>query len=222
MALLLIRRVIGIVCTIRVGLQVFYIQDPHWGIHNMQFGDNPVTRNDRPVPDPWAIIQAVNLYLYCMHNPVMFIDPSGLDFITVIITLAKKAAPHVTRVGNWFSAHAQRFGHWVGGLFGQGSRAAAEISVSLSNFTVSNKHLQNAGGNWARFSTNSATTVNQWLGIALRSAEAVVRADPNPERIQMFVDMGMVIGTKGERIIKIVINEAGNIVTSYPVRNMPS
>jgi len=39
--------------------------DPWWGIHNMQ--DSPL-----------AILQAANLYLYVMHNPVMWTDPTGL------------------------------------------------------------------------------------------------------------------------------------------------
>ena len=51
--------------------------DPHWGIHNMQFGDRPLTMNRRLRPNNHAILQAGNLYMYCMHNPVMFVDPSG-------------------------------------------------------------------------------------------------------------------------------------------------
>ena len=56
----------------------FISEDPHWNIRNMQFGDNPVTRNGRPMPNPLIIMQAGNLYMYCIHNPVMWIDPSGL------------------------------------------------------------------------------------------------------------------------------------------------
>jgi len=33
--------------------------------------------NDRPVPNTWAIVQSGNLFMFAMHNPVMFIDPSG-------------------------------------------------------------------------------------------------------------------------------------------------
>jgi len=61
--------------------------DPHWHIGNMQFGDEPRILNEREdrwersfytsVPDVWAIIQAANLYVYGINNPVMFIDPSG-------------------------------------------------------------------------------------------------------------------------------------------------
>jgi len=38
--------------------------DPHWGLHNMQNGC-------------CAIMQSGNLYMYVMHNPVRWVDPSG-------------------------------------------------------------------------------------------------------------------------------------------------
>ena len=43
--------------------------DPFWGIHNMQ-------------RCAWSIVQAGNLYVFGINNPVMFIDPTGL-FIQV-------------------------------------------------------------------------------------------------------------------------------------------
>ena len=46
----------------------FISEDPFWTIHNMQ-------------SNTAAIIQSSNLYMYCMHNPVRFVDPSGLFFI---------------------------------------------------------------------------------------------------------------------------------------------
>ena len=44
----------------------FISEDPYWTIHNMQ----------RSTP---AILQAGNLFVYVMNNPVMWIDPSGLS-----------------------------------------------------------------------------------------------------------------------------------------------
>jgi len=40
--------------------------DPFWGIHNM-------------TDSPLAILQAANLYVYTMNNPVRWVDPSGLN-----------------------------------------------------------------------------------------------------------------------------------------------
>jgi RHS repeat-associated protein len=51
--------------------------DPHWNINNMIFGDSRVMRNDRLVPSVRAIAQAGNLFIYCINNPVMWVDPSG-------------------------------------------------------------------------------------------------------------------------------------------------
>ena len=68
----------------------FTQEDPHWNVGNMVFGDETVMRNDRMVPDRWSIMQAGNLYIYCLHNPVKFIDPSGYSIISLpeIATLA--------------------------------------------------------------------------------------------------------------------------------------
>jgi len=53
--------------------------DPHWDIRtNSIFGDSPTMMNDRYVPSIHAIIQSGNLYMFVMHDPVNFIDSSGL------------------------------------------------------------------------------------------------------------------------------------------------
>jgi len=57
----------------------FTQEDPHWGLHNMVFGDSPTMRNNRYIPSIHSIMQAGNLYMYVMHNPVFWIDPSGLS-----------------------------------------------------------------------------------------------------------------------------------------------
>jgi RHS repeat-associated protein len=73
----------------------FLTADPFWNVANMVFGDDPIRWNERPVdpddplgltvytlkPDMLVIQQNGNLYVYCMGNPVMFIDPSGEWFM---------------------------------------------------------------------------------------------------------------------------------------------
>ena len=70
----------------------FLTEDPHWNIGNMIFGDNPVKWHERegdpddPLglntytlrPDILAIKQSGNLYVYCIGNPIMYRDPTGL------------------------------------------------------------------------------------------------------------------------------------------------
>jgi len=53
--------------------------DPLWGIGNMIHGTSPTLRNDRYIPSIAAILQAGNLFIYCAHNPVRWIDSSGLE-----------------------------------------------------------------------------------------------------------------------------------------------
>jgi RHS repeat-associated protein len=68
--------------------------DPFWNNENMIYGSNPVTRNDRLVPNPYAVMQSGNLYAYCMNNPLYFIDPSGqlaIETAAAIIVVASMA-----------------------------------------------------------------------------------------------------------------------------------
>jgi len=61
--------------------------DTYWNPGNMIYGDNPRKINERQdalglniytyAPDIEAIRQSGNLYVYCMNNPLMYVDPSG-------------------------------------------------------------------------------------------------------------------------------------------------
>ena len=57
------------------GLGRFISEDTHWNPFNMIYGDNP--DEDNPVPNMSAIMQSNNLFVYCVNNPVMLMDPSG-------------------------------------------------------------------------------------------------------------------------------------------------
>jgi len=54
--------------------------DPFWNTGNMIFGNDPQDPLGlgRYTPDILAVMQSSNLYVYCINNPVMFYDPSGL------------------------------------------------------------------------------------------------------------------------------------------------
>ena len=58
------------------GLGRFISEDTHWNPSNMIYGDNP--DEDNPVPNMSAIMQSSNLFVYCVNNPVMLMDPSGM------------------------------------------------------------------------------------------------------------------------------------------------
>ncbi|MCL2678881.1 MAG: hypothetical protein FWF18_01055 [Dehalococcoidia bacterium] len=58
----------------------FTQEDTHWNPTNMVYGDDPQDPLGLGVyvPSLVAIWQSGNLYVYCMNNPVMGIDPTGL------------------------------------------------------------------------------------------------------------------------------------------------
>ncbi|MCL2289182.1 MAG: RHS repeat-associated core domain-containing protein [Bacteroidetes bacterium] len=58
--------------------------DPHWNIGNMIFGDSPTMRNGRMMPNRNSIMQASNLFVYCINNPVKWNDPDGTFIINAI------------------------------------------------------------------------------------------------------------------------------------------
>ena len=52
----------------------------------MIFGANRTIRNGRMMPNTHAMLQSGNLFLYTMHNPIAFLDPSGLNAILLTDT----------------------------------------------------------------------------------------------------------------------------------------
>jgi len=77
----------------------FLTEDTHWNTRNMVYGDNPVEWNKRSAnqndllglniytykPDVRAVAQSGNLYIYCINNPVTFIDPNGNSITIAVI-----------------------------------------------------------------------------------------------------------------------------------------
>ena len=65
----------------------FTQQDTHWNTANMIYGDNPNKINERQdalglktytyAPSINSIMQSGNLYVYCVNNPIAFIDETG-------------------------------------------------------------------------------------------------------------------------------------------------
>ncbi len=73
----------------------FISEDPHWNLGNMIYGDRAHEEDAIKQPDIQAISQANNLYVYCLNNPILLVDPTGLRtyFINGINNTKKSGAP---------------------------------------------------------------------------------------------------------------------------------
>ncbi|KAF0193438.1 MAG: hypothetical protein FD169_2505 [Bacillota bacterium] len=197
-------------------------------------------KRDKDVSSISAMMQATNLYVYCGNNPLVLVDPSGEVFMlaTGIIGAVAGAAigGAVGLTGGLAASYVATggttalatWGAFTGGVTAaaqpymqQVSDAVYAAADKIADFTVKAKHLMSHQQGFSKFATDSQQQVQAWVRQALQSSNAMFMPDPNNAgRFQAFVDMGQAIGTKGQQIIKIVLTEAGKIITAYPERSI--
>ena len=68
-----------------------------------------------------------------------------------------------------------------------------------------------------KFATTKQSQVQSWVSQALKSPNAAFHQNGSGS-YYIITDMGKAIGTKGERLIKIVFDTAGKIWTAYPMK----
>jgi len=123
----------------------FTSQDTHWNPGNMIYGDAEIKDGARRMVDKTAIMQSVNLYTYCIGNPIMYIDSNGEIFFLVtaaIVAVAGAIVGGVTAAVTGNNVWAGiGIGAAVGGVIGlTGGAAAAYIltgTVTASTAMVS-------------------------------------------------------------------------------------
>ena len=112
---------------------------------------------------------------------------------------------------------------------GQAAGQAAQSilkNLDVSSFTVKSKHLQVQGatGNWSRFNVTNARqaseivreAINRGTVIRIGSNNGVI-GDLGQATFDVIINVGRVIGTRGETHLKIVFDALGNIWTTYPI-----
>jgi RHS repeat-associated protein len=101
---------------------------------------------------------------------------------------------------------------------------AALIKPTLNGYTtvkIGSKHLASGGGKYAKFATSSLNEAESWTRQAIMSSEAELFPN-DAQSLTIFTNMRKVIGTKGEQIIKAIVDrETGQVITAYPAKSMP-
>ena len=103
-------------------------------------------------------------------------------------------------------------------ILNEASQSAFKAADNVSEFSVSNKHLMDAGGRWQKFDTTDKGQVNTWVQEGLRSENAQILPNNQENSYKIITDLGKTIGTRGETKIQVIIGADGKIWTAYPVK----
>ena len=117
----------------------FTQEDTHWNTANMIYGDNPQKINEREdklglkhysyAPELLSILQAGNLYVYCVNNPVLYHDLTG-ELLNAIV------GGIVGGIFGGISAAISGENFWAGAASGALSGAIAGAAVDIALATV--------------------------------------------------------------------------------------
>ena len=221
-------------------------------------------------------INGLNLYAYCLNNPVMCVDPTGtlawwqnlLIALAGIVIIAGLAVATVVTGGaaaglaGAIAAGALK-GALIGGVIGIGVGAGIGYAVGgvdgmltgmAIGFTAGviigaviggisggvtysplkaasnaafkakpakgfniNKHLNSAGGRHSKFISDSVDDIVSMDQKGLRSQNILIKTNKAAKSWQIIVDVGQVVGTKGQTAIRVIVGYGGKIWTMFPV-----
>ena len=221
-------------------------------------------------------INGLNLYAYCLNNPVMCVDPTGtlawwqnlLIALAGIVIIAGLAVATVVTGGaaaglaGAIAAGALK-GALIGGVIGIGVGAGIGYAVGgvdgmLTGMAIGvtagviigaviggisggvtysplkaasnaafkakpakgfniNKHLNSAGGRHSKFISDSVDDIVSMAQKGLRSQNILIKTNKAAKSWQIIVDVGQVVGTKGQTAIRVIVGYGGKIWTMFPV-----
>ena len=175
-------------------------------------------------------------YVFANGNPHVFRDPTGLTILEFLTAVLIRTQLALASIGSAGIAAASKFGEVARAVAKSGrtisssfkfaskqgasalqkaSDAAFKAADNINSFKLTGKHLPQAGGNYAKFA--DGVKYNDVIRDALRSPSSLFIPDKISGRFQIFFDAGRAIGTKGQRFVKVVVDETGKIITSFPV-----
>ena len=202
----------------------FTQQDTHWTTANSIYGDNPQKINEREdklglksysyAPQITAIMQSGNLYVYCISNPVAYVDPVGtLAFLASL--LVRMAVGAIINIATTFIA-AKVTGQevtWLdigvaaaaGALSASGSKTAsivAGVGAGLYTAIMTYKSGASLGGALAAGAVSGVITANSMSAIG----EGILG-----EGIDVWVSAG----------VDSVFSVAGNSISAATAKSAP-
>ena len=77
--------------------------------------------------------------------------------------------------------------------------------------------MSSAGGNYKKFNLDSPNDILKMVQKGLKGQNVSFLPNKVSKSWQVIVDMGVQIGTKGERTVKVIIGYGGKIWTMFPV-----
>ena len=83
-------------------------------------------------------------------------------------------------------------------------------------FNIS-KHLNDAGGRHSRFISNSVDDIVSMTQKGLKTQNILIKTNKAAKSWQIIVDVGQVVGTKGQTAIRVIVGYGGKIWTMFPV-----
>ena len=95
------------------------------------------------------------------------------------------------------------------------SNAANKAKIG-KGFNI-NKHLNHSGGKYSKFLSDSVDDIVSMTRNGLKSSDVLFKTNSAAKSWQIIVDMGQVIGTKGQTAIKVILGYGGKIWTMFPI-----
>ena len=83
----------------------FTQEDPYWNVNNMIYGDQQFEDGETKIPDYSAIAQSVNLYVYCMSDPINGVDPTGFMDWRDASEIIRRNAQAIKDAGSYYGVN---------------------------------------------------------------------------------------------------------------------